>query len=188
VVEQSLELNRGWLAQAAESTLAVALLRLGELDEAWVRERWDGLDSEWNASQMVIPTAEILLARGDLQGALDRLDLADEVVNRMNLNTRRGGVAEARSRALLRLGRAEEARDAAESVLALVEEKGCRPLHWRLLAARGAALAALGQQDAAASDRAAAAEIVWELAASIDDEALRAGFLAQPEVQTIVSA
>jgi hypothetical protein len=53
---------------------------------------------------------------------------------------------------------------------------------WRLRAARAAALTALGRDEEAAAERHAAATIVGELAASIDDVDLRNGFLASPEV------
>jgi hypothetical protein len=119
--------------------------------------------------------------------ALKRLDLADARSKELNLRPRTVAGAELRARALLSLGRVEEALAVAEEAMPLTREMGYRPMLWRLLAARAAALAALGREEEAAADRQAAAAIIQEIAATIEDEELQHGFLATPEVRAVLN-
>ena len=88
---------------------------------------------------------------------------------------------------LLRLGRTEEALAATESALPLAEAMEYRPMVWQLLAARAAALAALGRDDEAEADRRAALGIVRDLATTIEDEELRRGYLGSADVAAIAN-
>ena len=81
---------------------------------------------------------------------------------------------------------ADEARAVADDGVARADRMGARPLAWRLRAARAAALEALGRGEEAATERHAAAMIVRELAATIEDDALRCRFVAKPEVVAIL--
>ena len=123
-----------------------------------------------------------MLAEGDAEGALARLEPVTVQAEELELRPRTILIQDVRSRALLHLGRADEAVAAVDAVLPLTEQLGIRSLLWRLYAARAAALAALGRHGEAASDRRTASTIVHELAATVEDEELRNGFLADPEV------
>ena len=126
-----------------------------------------------------------MLADGDAEGALARLlPLATQAAE-MDLRPRTIAIQEVRSRALRQLGRAEEAIAAVDAVLMLTEELGIRTVLWRLYGSRAAALTALGRHDEAALDREAAAAIVFQMADTIDDEDLKAGFLIDREVAAI---
>jgi tetratricopeptide (TPR) repeat protein len=187
VAEQATRLSRVWLRRAAESWLAVAALRAGALDRAWARGVWDELDTYWSSLPTVAATAEILLAEGDAGAALAAAEQAAGQAQALDLRPRATALAELRSRALLRLGRPEEALAAADEALPLAEAMRYRPMVWRLRAARAAALASLGRHEEAAAARGAAAALVRELAESIEDEALRRGFLANADVAAVAA-
>src|SRR5262249_25285369 len=140
-------------SKAANSGLACAEARAGHLDRARARQLWDHLDWHWSPLSTFIATAEILLAEGDAEAALERLDLAEARSKELGLRPRTVASAELRARALLSLGQSEEALAVAEGALPLTREMGYRPMLWRLLAARAAALVALGREDEAAADR-----------------------------------
>ena len=186
VAEQAVKLNRDWMYKAANSARACAELRAGTLDWEWVRQLWDYLDWHWSPLSTVIATAEILLAQGDSEAALERLDVVAAQAKELDLRPRAVAGVELRSRVLLSLGRAEEALAAAEEALPLTREMNYRPVLWRLLGARAAALAALDRQEEASVERRAAAAIVQEMADTVEDEELRRGFLASPEVMAVV--
>jgi len=188
LIEQGIRLNRSWMRHAAQSGLALASLRAGTLDRAWVAEVWDRLDGHWGPAANVTAPAESLLADGDAEGALARLEPLAAQAEQMELRPRTIMIQEVRSRALLRLGRAEEAVAAVDAVLPLTDQLGIRTLLWRLYAARSAALAALGRDDEASADRRTASRIVHWMAATIEDEELKSGFLADPEVAAITNA
>ncbi len=187
VAVQATRLSRGWMRQIAESGLALATLRAGTLDFARARRVWDELDTRRPAIPFTITTAEILLTQGEADAALVRLELAAIHADERGSRPRQTAIAEQRSRALLLLGRAEEAVAAADAALPLAEAMQYHPMVWRLRAARAAALAALGRPEAAAVDRRAAAAIVRELAATIEDEELQRGFLASQDVSALVA-
>jgi class 3 adenylate cyclase/tetratricopeptide (TPR) repeat protein len=187
VVEEAKRLNRTWMRDAADAWLGLASVRLGTVDDAWVREVWSRLDHYVVAVPTPIAGVEILLAQGDVEATLRRLDVLAEHAERLTLRPRSVLIAELRSRVLLRLGRAEEALAATESALPLAEAMEYRPMVWQLLAARAAALAALGRDDEAEADRRAALGIVRDLATTIEDEELRRGYLGRAEVAAIAN-
>ena len=187
VVEEARRLSRTWMEDAADAWLGLALARLGTLDDGWVREVWGRLDRYLAAVPTPIATAEILLAQGELDAAVERLDEVGAHAERQWLRPRLAMIAELRSRVLLLAGRTEEALATAEAALPLAEAMAYRPMVWRLLAARAAALAALGRDDEAQTDRRAALAIVRELAATVEDDELRQGFLDSAEVAAIAN-
>jgi hypothetical protein len=85
---------------------------------------------------------------------------------------------ELRVRALLALGRFDEACSAAETALSVVEALGWRTLAWRLHASLAAALAALGDKRAAEARR-TAVELLTAVAATLPDTPARSRFLSQ---------
>jgi class 3 adenylate cyclase len=186
IVVQATTLNRTWLRRLAECWLVLAALRAGTLDDGWLSGTWDERQSIHFWSPLTA-TAEVLLAQGDAEAALARVDQEAVRAHEQGRRPRWTAIAELRSRVLLRLDRAEEAVGAVDAALPLAEEMGYRQMIWRLRAARAAAMAALGRNDEAAGDRHTAATIIRELALSIHDEELRDGFLASPEVMTLTS-
>ena len=185
LVDEARRLNRSWMVSAAESGLALASLRAGTLDRAWLEAAWDRLDWHWGPAAIVTAPAEILLADGDADGALARLESLAAKAEAMELRPRIIAVQEVRSRALLRRGRADEAEAAVDSVLQLTEQLGIRTLLWRLYATRAASLEMVGRHGEAVSARRAASAIVEQLAATIEDEDHRRTFLSDPEVAAV---
>ncbi|MBU1878655.1 MAG: tetratricopeptide repeat protein, partial [Chloroflexi bacterium] len=90
--------------------------------------------------------------------------------------------------ALLALDRATEAVAALQQALAIADEVGLPAVQWQTLAALGWAYRAQGQLPAARGALTRAASIIEGLAERIDDEALRAGFLAGSAVRQLYQA
>jgi len=90
-----------------------------------------------------------------------------------------------RGEALLALDRAEEAATALRQALTVADEVGLPAIQWRARATLGRAYRVLGQLPAARDALAQAVRIVAALAENIDDEGLRAGFLAAGPVRRL---
>ncbi|MGN6566107.1 MAG: helix-turn-helix transcriptional regulator [Thermomicrobiales bacterium] len=123
--------------------------------------------------------AALALAQGDSDSALAILD---QLFSRASNLTSEGDIpllALLRGRALAALDRHDEAEAALRAAIRGADARGHRPLVWRSHAALGRCYAAWARQEAAREEYRLAWEIVEELAATLPDGPLRAGFLAQ---------
>jgi hypothetical protein len=154
---------------------ARALVRLGRLSETA------------DIAGDVPPDArtEIRLARGDYEGALERLDRA--IVRSSESADRRAAMiaGEAKVRALAGLSRDADAEAEAGVWLERARASDFRPIAWRLYASRARARKALGNVSGAEDDHAAAVALLREMAAGIADEADRQRFLSGPDVVSL---
>ncbi len=89
---------------------------------------------------------------------------------------------------LAQLERWQEARDAADGVVAFCEQSGYRNMLWRVLGWRALAHARLGAMNEAQRDYEGAAAVVSTLAQAMPNEALRAAFLEQAAANDLVAA
>jgi tetratricopeptide (TPR) repeat protein len=129
---------------------------------------------------------EVRLARGDAEGALERLERA--TVRMTKRGERRAAIVagEAKARALLALGRATEALAETEQWLEMALASEFRPVAWRLHVARAKARKLEGDEPGASEDLVSAAAIVREMAESISDPAQRDRFLSDPEMPSAI--
>ena len=177
-------LQRTWMLPWAERMIAQALIdtsREGtveaELERAVEAAGGRLVDETRIAAQ---------LCAGNAAGALRS---CDELIPRLAAQSRlrpRWLAEEMRLRALLALGRFDDARQAAEAGLAIVTAAGWRLLEWRLRGARAAALAALGDPTAP-DERRRAGAVLMDVAGTLTSVDLRAKFLAQPAAAELLT-
>lgn len=186
-IPEARSLGRAWMEPAMNSAIALAAIglrrRAGEpVDLDAVKREVESAGGHLEGEAL----AEALLASGDAEGALR------ETTARAAANEESGATlawlvaAEHRARALLALGRDNDAASAAAEALALTAERGVGRLTWRLRASNATALDRLGSPDAAA-ERQAAARDLMAVAATIPDPAARANFLAQREAAQLLA-
>jgi hypothetical protein len=94
---------------------------------------------------------------------------------------------ELQARILIELGRPAEALSLANTGIQMTNDMGARSILWRIRAAKAQALEILGDAEAAAKEHQAATEILYDLARTIPDDALRQGFLTDALVSTIIA-
>jgi DNA-binding CsgD family transcriptional regulator len=123
--------------------------------------------------------ADLALAQGDPGSALAILD---QLLAQASNVTSEGDIpllALLRGRALAALDRYDEAEATLRAAIRGADARGHRPLVWRGHAALGRCYDAWARREAAREEYRLAWEIVEDLAATLPDAQLRAGFLAQ---------
>lgn len=192
-IERAGQVGRVWLSDWAQAQLARVLSQVRPLDPASSAGIERGLQClgaanlDWLEEPAQI-AAEIALAQGRLDEAWGQVELACAEARESGCRPNWISASELRLRILLRLGRPGDVISLAEEGLRAAEEIGCRPMVWRIRAAKAQALWALGDADAAAREVDAAAAILHELAGTISDVGLRLDFLSSPLVSSIVAA
>jgi tetratricopeptide (TPR) repeat protein len=135
------------------------------------------------ADIVLLADAEISLAEGNPQRAVERLDQMLELAAAAR---RRPAVPEAlllRGRSLRALGEFELARDALQRALKEAEELGSGRVLWRILLEQSRLEAESGNSTDAEQLRARAGSAIAELVTSIDDPELRRSFTALPDAR-----
>ncbi|HEY1297074.1 MAG TPA: AAA family ATPase [Chloroflexota bacterium] len=185
IAERGRQLRRLWVEDWAEALKGLALARLGRGDEVdWTR--FDVEESRLLAPRIQVAGARAALATGALAEALSRARSA------IASSIARDGAHEmvaahlVAAQALLGSERPADALANADAGLAAAEAHGYLPLRWLLRGVRGQALGALERPEEAKRERAAAAALLAELAANINNPDHRRSFLATPEVVTAI--
>ncbi len=181
LIARGTRLRRAWMRSWGGDMLARSLLRAGTIDAAILAQIQANLDSI-GLKLAQVATAEILLANGKPDKALPHAEAAAELAKQRDELPEYVASLEVKSRILLALGRAAEAAAAAAAALRIATELRARPMVWRLRVANGRALLQLEKTDAAAAAFRSAAETIQGVADSINDPALKEGFLTSPEV------
>jgi class 3 adenylate cyclase/tetratricopeptide (TPR) repeat protein len=135
------------------------------------------------ADIVLLADAEISLAEGNPQRAVERLDQMLELAAAAR---RRPAVPEAlllRGRSLRALGEFELAREALQRALKEAEELGSGRVLWRILLEQSRLEAESGNSTDAEQLRARAGSAIAELVTSIDDPELRRSFTALPDAR-----
>jgi tetratricopeptide (TPR) repeat protein len=130
---------------------------------------------------------ELLLADGRADDALGRIDRLLAAVRERGIQIVAPDLLAWRARALVALGRADEAVSDARVAVARAESVGSRRSLWPGLIALAEAERAAGDPAAADAARTRAATLVREIADGIDDSDLRASFLGQAEVAALLA-
>jgi class 3 adenylate cyclase len=185
IAERGRQLRRLWVEDWAEAIRGLALARLGRGAEVdWTR--FDVEPSRLLAPHMQVAAARAALATGALDEAVSRARSAIECSRTRDAAHEIVAAQLVAAQALAGRGRWEEALAYADAGLAVADAKGYLPLQWRLRAVRGQAVGALNRPEEAKRDRATAATLLAELAASIDNSDHRRSFLATSEVVTAI--
>ncbi|MGH2620376.1 MAG: adenylate/guanylate cyclase domain-containing protein [Anaerolineales bacterium] len=135
------------------------------------------------ADSVLMADAEITLAEGNPQGAID---LLDRMLGLAAAAHRRPAVAEAlllRGRGLRALGELKPARESLRKSRREAEALGSQRVLWQILLEQSRLEAESGNRGEAEELRTQAASAVTTLAASIDDPELRRSFEALPDVR-----
>jgi DNA-binding CsgD family transcriptional regulator len=136
------------------------------------------------ARRVTLAWGELALARGHHESALRTAqDLIDSVPGQgtgtLGQETRSiPALLKLKGEALMALGRVDEAAEALEEAGAGALGRGARPLAWQVHRSLGRVRRAGKRADEAERADAMAREIIAQMAATIEDEGLRAGFLA----------
>jgi hypothetical protein len=165
---------------------ARALLRAGTLDTdglTQIRNDLRGVDEE----RARTVTAEILLALGKPDEALAHAAQAAREAGDRDWTPEVVAALEVQSLVLLEMNRPADALIFTADALQQAKAMGAQPMVWRLQALKARAHLRLNDQEAARQARAAAADIVRALAASIPDATRKQAFLASVEVSSILA-
>ncbi len=169
VLDEAGRLSRVWMQQLMTDLLTVIAARRGpdgrEL-AAWLDKKNE--ETGYRPSQ--IPQAEAALASGDRERALELADQMAAGAERLGMLRGRTVALELGLRALTRAERWDEALERADAALAEAEPAGFQTMTWRILGSRALARQATGDAAGAATDRAAAKEILEGLAARVPEE------------------
>jgi tetratricopeptide (TPR) repeat protein len=192
VYVKATRLRRVWMKHWSHQVLALAVIHGERSDQTTIPSSpedvahavalplWDG------AALTEAVMADVLVSQGRLEEALQHVDQAIVEAPESGLWSDYVTTLEVKLRILVRLGRSAAALDLSNEALRLAEEMSYLSLVWRIQAVRAEALAQLGDAAGAAQARGAAAEVIRVLAASIDDAALKEGFLAAPQVAAVL--
>jgi class 3 adenylate cyclase/tetratricopeptide (TPR) repeat protein len=160
-------------------------LMTGELDEA--QATVDATDVElgpeplrsMTAAQVPLLRGRIALAEGDPAGAIAAADEVLERRERLGIGQFAADALLLRGRALAAAGKVQEAASALRQARAEAERLERRLLLWEVLAELARAISDRAEAEQLRTE---ARELVREVAASVDDEELRASFLARADV------
>jgi tetratricopeptide (TPR) repeat protein len=190
-------LRRGWLREWVRLLFVRSVLLIEQpSDSEWARAAQALADAEKSALQG-LPQLEALRLRLQAEMALVE-DWPDEallqIVEACTLladNCYQGDLASAmelQARILLRLQRSNEALALCDEALTTATEIGQLPTIWRLHATKAQVLEGLGEGEAARRERQSARAIIQKLAANIQESEVRAGYLADPLIASILNA
>jgi tetratricopeptide (TPR) repeat protein len=188
VVNELQPISRPW----ATATKAEFRLLAGDLQgarSAILQTNTDSLPEPLRSGatfRVAILRGRIAAAEGDHEGAVVT---ATEVVERLGRLGILPFVAEAKllqGTSLAALGRWPEAEGVLREARAGGEALGHRRVLWQILRELGRVRAAEGDTEEASRLKDEAGRIVLEIASTIDDEPLRASFLARPDVVTVL--
>jgi len=201
VIKQADRVGRTWLVSWAQEELSRALVRNGQLHQLLVAR-----DTPISADV----SAEIALTKGELDAALRYAQKAcfeAESKSYWALHPLKGlpqvergdvgaeGVDQRPSylsalllqvEILLKLDQPEDVIPLVDKGIRTAEERGYRPMLWRLRAVKARALTLLGDVNGTAREYKAAAVIVLDLADTIDDPQLKRSFMLNPSVSLVL--
>jgi class 3 adenylate cyclase/tetratricopeptide (TPR) repeat protein len=136
---------------------------------------------------MWLAKAEVLMGRGEMESALQVLDGLGTSAKNVGFLSLRAipYLSMLRGKALLELGRPDDAAPDIDACLEASRGLGLRPLEWMALAALADLAHAGGHDDEARAHASQALEVVDELAATIDDAAVRHMYLISEPVEQL---
>jgi tetratricopeptide (TPR) repeat protein len=153
--------------------------------EGSITDRLPGLLSFSAAANSKILKGRIAAIRGDHQQAIDIADRVLEWLRPLDVRPYDPAALLLKGSSLRELGKSDDAERVLREARQAADALGFAPILWRIDIALGGIAADTGDTARAAELRGQAWTIVDHLAATIDDEQLRASFLALPEVRAV---
>jgi class 3 adenylate cyclase/tetratricopeptide (TPR) repeat protein len=178
--------SRVWMQGWLVGLLGSLAVRMGEAGEELSREVERAAKGGFAVPGTVV--AQRALALGDPERALKLLESARRGLERLGMRRHWIDAGELHAAALLACGRADEAVAVAREALAAAEAAGADAHAWRIGVRLAEALEARGETQKAAAALESARALHAELAARIDDPALRGAFEAQPLARSLSAA
>ena len=181
--------------QFAGSDLLQAELLAGETgraDSLW-RQRWDEADEAtgWTrwliAGRLELARAEVQLAAGDAEAALEWADKSLATARRTHRRKYEARSLTVRGQALARLGRKAESLESLQAAVPIADALIGPPARWSARAALGQEAYALGDDETSETAWNEAASLVRDFAATLSSER-RSRFLATPQVASLLRA
>ncbi len=188
-VEEAENEFRFWLPMSL-GALATTLIAKGELEPAGqVVERASEIARQTGIFIDIVfssmPGAELALARGEYQAALESAETLLSVAGQTGAHTFMPHGLYAKGRALLALGRVEEAEEALREANQWAERLGSRRVWWKCLTLLAKIAAERGDEFQADAYRGQAREIVDFIAEHAGSTELKESFLSLPEVREV---
>ena len=199
VASSGTDANSAELETYSRLNLGESLLALGDLDAAAeqfaqlehrsrnprVEDRW----MHWRWSQHLFASyGELHLRAGRPDRALSYLDECLELADRSDSKKYVAKGRRLRAEALLSLGRRADARRDIDIACTAADTIGNPAQQWKAHAVRADVLQAHGEVDLAHHERKAAMDIVEDTARGLDDDEVRATFLASDQVTKLRTA
>ena len=150
-----------------------------------ITDRLPGLLSFSAAANSKILKGRIAAIRGDHQQAIDIADRVLEWLRPLDVRPYDAAALLLKGSSLRELGKSDHAERVLREARQAADALGFAPILWRIDITLGGIAADTGDTARAAELRGHAWTIVDHLAATIDDEQLRASFLALPEVRAV---
>ncbi|MCP4536628.1 MAG: AAA family ATPase [Chloroflexi bacterium] len=186
-IEQAKRMDRAWMSLWAQAELSKTLLKSERLE---VNLDWTTQDLENTATALTadVPAVlgEIALIKGNLEEALEQAEKACAEAEARGWRPAFVSALELQLRVLLKLDRPGEMIALADKGAQMAEQMACRPLMWRVQAAKAQSLALLGDDGAAAQEYKTAAAIVRDLANTIGDAQLKQSFTSNSSVSLVL--
>jgi tetratricopeptide (TPR) repeat protein len=193
LAQQALEASRGTTnVGVSTGTLVVVRLDLLAGDVARAAERLAAIQSaldsppHWEVAPVLQVQAEVALAQGDAQAALEAAQAHVAGLRALGLRAALPEALSGLARALLMVGRAGEAQAGLVEALELAQSMGAQMLAWPVLYQLGRLEAEHGAS--AEPHWAPARDIVQAIAERLPSPGLRASFLARPDITALFAA
>ncbi len=190
VAEERQPVARPWvMGRMAELHLLAGELDLAEA--AIVESHVDPLPEPLQSTNVVLLAlvrGQIALAKGDRRGAIQIADDLEGLLHRLGIRQFVADTLLLKGRSLTADGRMDEAERVLTAARSEAENVESRRVLWEILRELGELSAARGDAAGAAELLAEAGRIVGQIAETIPEEELRAGFLARPDVKALSSA
>ena len=185
-IKLAIELDRAWMRRGAQNQRVSSLAQLGIMDDQTLAEIEQDLQSlDANISRKAM--AEVMLARGSLEHALELVEAAISSAEETGMKLDLIPALELKLRILLGMENFSEALAVADTALEQAIKTNYRSMIWRIQANRARTREAMGDEKGAREDFRAAADTVWELAQTITEPELRHGFETSPLTAPLLS-
>jgi class 3 adenylate cyclase/tetratricopeptide (TPR) repeat protein len=178
-----------WLPMSL-GALASTLIAKGELEPAGqVVERAEEIARQTgmfiDIAFSTMPAAELALARGDFQAALESAETLLGVARETDAQTFLPHGLYDKGQAMLAMGRTDEAEEALQEANQWAERLGSRRVWWKCLASLAEIAAERGDEAQAEAYRGQARDIIDFIAEHTGSAELKESFLSLPEVQKL---
>jgi tetratricopeptide (TPR) repeat protein len=178
LLTESHALNRVWMVAMIVNSVAATGAQAGRLKET--QALLDEAEKITGARPNRLASAELALAAGEAEQALSLARGAADYCHEHEMRREWIDACELVMRTLTNLERWQELVDGAAEPIEFAQRSGYLIRHWRILALRGRALAQLGEDECATADFEMARGVLARVAATIENEAYRQSYLAQP--------